>query len=209
MRIALCLALLALTSPAYATEAPQDTASDGASWPTLTVQPGLQMWTPVYSSAEGVLRPQSTIGGVLKVNYALNETYGVHLRGAYGANSTTEHTPTTTTSFAAWAVGLGVDFSAALGDRVNWTNTMGLGLGKNNSKLEDVDLPEVTTMGAYFVTGLDVTIMGSMGVWMDWGCQVVGPSTATVPSQPGGAGEAEVSTWHINALGAGGMRLAF
>lgn len=207
--LALCLLAGGLSSPAHADSPSGEAASDAAQWPSLTVQPGLQMWTPIYSSTEGVLRPQSTIGGVLKVNYALNETYGVHLRGAYGGNSTTEHSPPSTTSFAAWAVGLGVDFSAALGDRVNWTNTMGLGLGKNNSKLEDADQPEVTTMGAYFVTGLDVTIMGSMGVWMDWGCQVVGPSTATIPEQAGGGGEFEVSTWHINALGAGGMRLAF
>ena len=190
-----------------ATQTPQAASAD-ATWPTMTIQPGLQMWTPVYAGADGSLRPQSTVGGVLKVNYALNEPFGLHVRGAYGGNTTKDHTPAVTTNFAAWAVGLGVDFSATLGDRVSWTNTMGVGYGRNNSQIDDGDQPEVTALGAYFVTGLDVTIMGSMGVWMDWGCQVVGPSTAMIPAT---AGEAafEASTWHINALGAGGMRLAF
>ena len=44
--------------------------------------------------------------------------------------------------------------------------------------------------------------MGAMGIWMDWGCQTVGPMWA----EPQGT---EVKTWQINPLGAGGMRYLF
>ena len=86
---------------------------------------------------------------------------------------------------------------------------MGLAYGQNTATVDELEQPSVTTLGAYFVTGLDITVMGPMGVWMDWGCQVVGPSFATIPEAAGGTEEFEASSWHINALGAGGMRFAF
>ena len=54
----------------------------------------------------------------------------------------------------------------------------------------------------YFITTFDVTVWGPMGIWMDWGCQVVGPSF-------GSSAAGDVNVWHINPLGAGGMRMSF
>ena len=183
--------------------------AEEAGWPNFTVQPGLQMWTPLYAGNDGSLRPQSTIGGLIKVNYAFTDNLGAHVRGVYGGNKTTDHIPSVDRSFNAWAAGLGLDFHASIGDRVQWVNTMGLAYGQNTATVDELEQPSVTTLGAYFVTGLDITVMGPMGVWMDWGCQVVGPSFATIPETAGGTEEFEASSWHINALGAGGMRFAF
>jgi len=174
-------------------------------WAPLTASVGLQMWQPVYvsetadrSSADPSIKP--TIGGVLKLNYLLTENIGAHLRGTYGVHSTT--VPNRNASGQAWAVGLGLDVYHHLGQAVLWSNTMGLAAGQSKIAFEGVGGPDVTSIGAYFITTLDVTLFGPVGVWMDWGCQVVGPSMAK-------AAGSDISVWHINPLGAGGMRVSF
>ena len=182
-------------------------------WAKLTIQPGLQMWQPLYYS-NGNVAMKPTIGLVTKVHYALTDMFGVHIRGTYGLNQV-EIEGTQNESYSAYAAGLGADFFIALGNKAMWYNTMGVGFGQSTASTEStganpVENPEntLTTVGAYFVTGFDVKVFGNMGVWMDWGCQVVGPTFGEV-KMTNNSEAIEVSTFHINPVGAGGMRISF
>ena len=127
-----------------------------------------------------------TIGLVTKVHYALTDMFGIHVRGTYGLNQV-EIEGVQNENYSAYAAGLGADFFIALGDKAMWYNTMGVGFGQSTASTETTGAnpgkgPEntLTTVGAYFVTGFDVKVFGNMGVWMDWGCQVVGPTFGEV-----------------------------
>jgi len=179
-------------------------ADDDGKWPALSTAVGLQMWQPIYmggtadmSAVDPAVKP--TIGGVLKVNYLFGENMGAHFRGTYGVHSTTA--PNRDAEGEAWAVGLGMDVFHAISDKVLLSNTMGFGYGQSSAKFEGAQGPDTTSLGAYFITTLDITVFGPVGFWMDWGCQVVGPSTAKY-------NDGEITTWHINPLGAGGLRIA-
>lgn len=182
-------------------------------WAKLTIQPGLQMWQPLYYS-NGNIAMKPTIGLVTKVHYALTDMFGIHVRGTYGLNQV-EIEGVQNENYSAYAAGLGADFFIALGDKAMWYNTMGVGFGQSTASTETtganaVKGPEntLTTVGAYFVTGFDVKVFGNMGVWMDWGCQVVGPTFGEVKMASDTAA-IKVSTFHINPVGAGGMRISF
>jgi len=168
-----------------------------------TASVGLQMWRPVYASGDAnslEVADKPTIGAVIKVAHSLNETFAMHVRGAYGVHS--QEVPNRESAGSAWALGLGMDFQHAISSKALWSNTFGLAYGKAKGEFNDVEGPELTSIGAYFITTFDVTIYGPMGIWMDWGCQVVGPSFASTDA-------GDVNIWHINPLGAGGMRISF
>ncbi len=192
--LALSAALLAIATPAHAEEA-ADT------WPSITVTPGLQMWMPKTATASGGFMMDSVVGATLKAHMTFNDRLGAHVRGAYAFNST-ETPGADKVDHKAMAASAGIDFLHALGADAVWYNTMGLGFTSSQLEQKDVDHPSTSAIGGYFVTGFDVTVMGSMGVWMDWGCQVVGPVSATTD-----AGDSK--TWHIYPMGAGGMRFGF
>jgi opacity protein-like surface antigen len=179
-----------------------------ASWAKLTIQPGLQMWQPMYADSNGIVAMKPTIGLVTKVHYALTDMFGFHVRGTYGVNKMVDATGTS--NYAAWAAGLGADFFFSIGDKAMWYNTMGLGYGSSTADINSKK-SSLASVGAYFVTGFDVKVFANMGIWMDWGCQVVGPTTGsvTITDSMGNSSSKEVSTYHINPLGAGGMRIAF
>jgi hypothetical protein len=199
------MAVLWVASPAIAEET--ETAGESPkienSWAKLTITPGLQMWQPLYADSNGIVAPKGTLGLVTKVHYGLTDMFGVHVRGAYGFNK--DEIPGRNADYKAWAAGIGADFFIAISDKAMWYNTMGLGYGQSSVTIADAT-NTLTSLGAYFVTGFDVKVMGNMGVWMDWGCQVVGPTTGTVTIN---SKEESISTYHINPLGAGGMRLSF
>ncbi len=210
----LVILFLAMFLMPVAASAEETSTEAAAEWSNLTVSVGLQMWRPMYASigsrsgadpdAEETtfveVRELPTIGGVLKVNYAFNDVVGMHVRGTYGVHSST--VPDRNASGSAFAAGLGVDFHHTITDRVLWSNTMGLAYGQSKGTFKADDEGELTSIGAYFITTFDVTVFGSMGVWMDWGCQVVGPSFGDTPA-------GDVTYYHINPLGAGGMRISF
>lgn len=207
--LALAAALITLAAPGQAAAEEAAPAGGGgdaeAKWPSLTVTPGLQMWMTKTATAGGNFMMDSVVGGTLKAHMTFSDRLGAHVRAAYAFNST--ETPqaggdAVTTDHKAMAVGAGIDFLHAIGADAVWYNTMGLGYTSSQLDQEGVDNPSTTAIGGYFVTGFDVTVMGSMGVWMDWGCQVVGPVSASTD-----AGDAK--TWHIYPLGAGGMRFGF
>ena len=201
-------ALLFTTCFATTTLAEDAKTEEAKSWPKLTVQPGLQMWQPMYADSNGVVAMKPTIGLVTKVHYALTDMFGFHVRGTYGVNKMEDATGTS--NYSAWAAGVGADFFIAISDKAMWYNTMGLGYGSSTADINDKK-SSLATMGAYFVTGFDVKVFGNMGVWMDWGCQVVGPTsgTVTITDISGNSSNKDVSTYHINPLGAGGMRISF
>jgi len=194
---------LASTSFADNHETAPAESKEEAKWSQLTVTFGPQMWQPLYATSDGVVAPKGTLGLVAKVHYGLTDMFGVHARGAYGFNK--DEFPGRTADYNSWAAGIGADFFIALGDKAMWYNTMGLGYGQSSVTVTS-NTNTLTSLGAYFVTGFDVQLMGNMGVWMDWGCQIVGPTSGTVTIA--GASQ-EVSTYHINPLGAGGMRISF
>ncbi|MEK6607654.1 MAG: hypothetical protein AABZ30_08340 [Myxococcota bacterium] len=163
-------------------------------WPKLTLSPGLQMWRAAAATKAGAISDQPLIGAVVKAHTTFTDDLGAHVRAAYGANSF--DTPVATYDVKGWAGAAGLDFIFAIGRRVQWYNTMGLGFQRVT--LEDTD---TNSAGAYFVTSLDVAMTSWMGMWMDWGCQVVGRTWAETA-----AGDAK--TWHINPLGAGGFRFS-
>ncbi len=209
--VALTALVTLLCAPAaYAEEA---AAASTETWGSLNVTAGLQMWTPVLVAEPGtraspatIVKPQ-LIGPVVKVHYAFSEMVGAHVRGTMGFNSIESPGPMDTTvevKSSAWAGAIGLDVYKALGRSAMWYNTVGFGFGGGKLEQDDLpnDHPDTTFLGPYFVTGFDVTLMGSMGVWMDWGCQAVGPVSGTVDA-------GDVKTWHINPLGAGGMRFLF
>ncbi len=202
MKYAIFALAFGLAAQAQAQEAK---AADAEEWGKVNATVGLQMWTPILVTATGEISKPQLIGPVVKVHYAFTEMLGAHLRGTWGFNNI-EVTPDagdkmeiTSSAFAASA---GADFYIALGRKAMWYNTIGFAYGSGALEQDDVDHPDTSVFGPYFVTGFDVQLMGAMGVWMDWGCQAVGPVSAS----PKGA---EVKTWHINPLGAGGMRFLF
>ena len=177
-------------------------------WSDWYVSAGLQMWRPVFVTDQGGDKglaidagDKAVIGGVVKLHTHFNDKIGMHVRGNYGVHSH-DYGKDKTSEGDAWTVGLGVDFYHALSTRILWSNTFGVAYGQTNGKINDNDGPTLNTVGAYFITTLDVTLMGPMGIWMDWGCQVVGPSFATYKGE-------DLSIWHINPMGAGGMRISF
>lgn len=200
MRLVALAAVLSLfvAPAAHADEA----AASVETWGDLNVTAGLQMWTPVLVAEPGAVEKHQVIGPVVKVHYAFSEMVGAHVRGTIGYNNL--ETPTVEIKTSAWAGAIGLDVYKALGRSAMWYNTVGFGIGGGRIEQEDLrnDHPDTTFFGPYFVTGFDVTLMGSMGVWMDWGCQAVGPVSASVEA-------GDVKTWHINPLGAGGMRYLF
>ena len=157
------------------------------------------MWQPLFVTPDGQVEQKAIIGAVAKVHYSLTDMFGVHVRGTYGLNDV--DTPIQNQSYSAWAAGLGADFFISIGDKAMWYNTMGLGYGNSTTELSSKSA-KLDMFGAYFVTGFDVKVFGNMGVWMDWGCQVVGPANGSIDA-------GDVKTFHINPLGAGGMRLSF
>lgn len=195
--LALAAALVAVATPAHAEE-------EAEKWPSITVTPGLQMWMTKSGLQTGGFQMDSVVGGTLKAHMTFNERLGAHVRGAYALNSTEKPAggQTITVDHKAMAFSAGIDFLHAIGADALWYNTMGLGYTSSQLEQKDADHPETTAFGGYFVTGFDVTVVGSMGVWMDWGCQVVGPVTA---ASDGG----DSKTWHIYPMGAGGMRFGF
>lgn len=197
MKFFTALVALSLLAPLNAIAQEKEEA-----WSSLTVQAGLQMWRPMYAVGQDTVEvaDKPTVGGVLKVNKAFNDTFGAHVRGTYGVHSA--DIPDRTSSGTAWAAGLGMDFHHTLSNKVLWSNTFGVAYGQTSAEFNDVSGPDLTSVGAYFITTFDVTIFGNMGIWMDWGCQVVGPSF-------GDADSGDISVWHINPLGAGGMRISF
>jgi hypothetical protein len=173
--------------------------TSGTTWSQWTASAGLQMWRPMYA-VEGDAFTKPTIGAVVKVNTLFNDVVGMHLRGAYGVHMA--EVPRRKAEGRAFALGLGLDFHHSLGKKAQWSNTFGVGYGQSTIEFAGVKGVDLTSLGAYFVTTFDVTVWGPMGIWMDWGCQVVGPSFGS--SQTG-----DISVWHINPLGAGGMRMNF
>lgn len=193
----LVASLFLLANPALA-------ADDQGEWANLTTAVGLQMWQPIYvsetqdkSAADPAIKP--TVGGVLKLNYIFGDNMGLHFRGTYGVHSAT--VPNRDTEGQAWAVGLGMDVFHTLSDKVLLSNSMGLGYGQSSMEFEGLKGPDTSSIGAYFITTIDITVFGPVGFWMDWGCQVVGPSSASPES-------GDISVWHINPLGAGGLRIS-
>ena len=143
---------------------------------------------------------KAVIGGVLKLHTHFNDKIGMHVRGTYGVH---QHDFGIKESKGdAYALGMGIDFYHALSNRILWSNTFGIAFGQSKGEINGVSGPTLNSVGAYFITTIDVTVMGPMGIWMDWGCQVVGPSFATYDGK-------DLSIWHINPLGAGGMRISF
>ncbi len=169
-------------------------------WPRLTISPGFQMWRAVAATEGGDLLNPHLIGIVVKAQMTVSDMVALHIRGAYGLNST--KTPTLEQTAAAWMVGAGLDMYFALGKRVIWYNTMGLGFQQAWLDEDLRDHPKTHNPGAYFVTTLDITMGKGIGMWMDWGCGVVGPAFAKTAGQTS-------RTWHINPLGAGGFRFSF
>ena len=196
----LLFVVLLIGLPAAPNVSMAEDTKDG--WSAWTASFGLQMWRPMYAVGEQSVEvaDKPTIGGVVKVNHALNDTFGMHVRGTFGVHSA--EVPDRESSGDAWAAGLGLDFHHALSNKVLWSNTFGLAYGKSSAEFNKVSGPELTSVGAYFITTFDVTVWGNMGIWMDWGCQVVGPSFADTDA-------GDVNVWHINPLGAGGMRISF
>lgn len=169
-------------------------------WASVSLSPGLQMWRSVVTDDAGVIDQPNVIGLVLKAQLALTDMIAVHARGAYGWNSVAS--PTLDREVKVWMAGIGFDMYFALGKHVVWYNTMGLGFEQAMLHQMGRDQPKMSNPGAYFVTTLDITMFGNVGMWMDWGCGVVGPAFATTPA-------GDVKTWHINPLGAGGFRFSF
>ena len=101
-----------------------------------------------------------------------------------------------------------MDVFHAINRKVMWSNSMGLGYAQSQATFLDADTvdtegPDATSIGAYFITTFDVTMFGDLGFWMDWGCQVVGPTTAR------DAANEKSTIWHMNPMGAGGFRYSF
>ena len=182
----------------------KENASGEKGWSDYYVSAGLQMWRPMFAVGESKSLEafdKAVIGGVLKVQTHINDVMGVHVRGTYGVHKH-ELPGDRSTEGDAWSTGLGMDFYYAINDKVLWSNTFGLAYGQSKAEMNGIDGPTLKSFGAYFITTFDVTVAGPMGIWMDWGCQVVGPSFAT-------SGGEDVSLWPINPLGAGGMRISF
>lgn len=194
--IAIAAVLILSISPVWAQEGEQN-----EKWSKWTLTPGLQMWTPLVATDAGEANMQPMIGGVIKIHRKFTDVLGASVRVAYGFNdvevASGNRTPT------ALGLGLGIDFYKSIGKQALWYNTYGVGYVRTTNEQEGKANPSMWGVGAYFVTGFDVTFWNSLGAWMDWGCQVVGPSKAD--SVPGG----KVSVWHINPLGAGGLRVSF
>ncbi|MEE2788394.1 MAG: hypothetical protein VX589_13710 [Myxococcota bacterium] len=172
-------------------------------WSDYYVSAGLQMWRPMFAVGDATAveaTDKAVIGGVIKVQTNLTEVMGLHLRGTYGMHK--HDLGNRKSEGDAWATGLGMDFYYAINDKVMWSNTFGLAYGQSKAEANGIEGPTLKSLGAYFITTFDVTVAGPMGIWMDWGCQVVGPSFATYGGQ-------DLSLWHINPLGAGGMRISF
>ena len=205
----LSLALIVATVVGFADSARADEGSAPAqvqqqtqeeTWPRFTLSPGLQMWRAVAVDDAGVIDNPNVIGLVMKAQRKLNDRMAVHFRGAYGMNSVSS--PTIDKDVRVWMAGLGFDMYFAIGRRVLWYNTMGLGFEQAVIHQMGKDQPTMHNPGAYFVTTLDITMFGGIGMWMDWGCGVVGPAFASTPGK-------DTKTWHINPLGAGGFRFSF
>tara|TARA_B100001093_G_scaffold196642_1_gene188956 strand:+ start:34 stop:495 length:462 start_codon:yes stop_codon:yes gene_type:complete len=151
-------------------------------------------------AVDGDAFDKPTIGGVLKLNKTLTDVLGMHLRGSYGVHKS--ETPNRDGDGQAWAVGAGMDFYVTLSKKAQWSNTFGIGYSQSSIEFGGVDGTDLKSIGGYFVTTFDVTVYGPIGIWMDWGCQIVGPSM-------GESDAGDISVWHINPMGAGGMRMDF
>lgn len=198
--ILVALWVLSIARLSYAHDIPVE----GEEWSKIHLAAGFQMWRVEAATDDGGLQPFNLVGLVLKPHYAFGENMGAHLRAAYGFNSI--DLPTADTSVNGWALAAGLDSFFHIGKQVLWYNTVGLGFQQVGASITpeggtEADQPTTTSFGAYFITSLDVTMFGPVGMWMDWGCQVVGPTSAETEA-------GDVSAWEINPLGAGGFRLS-
>ena len=199
MRALRCVMFLLVSMLSLPAAFADDKPAAQEDWSEWSASVGLQMWRPMYAG-DGEVIDKPTIGAVLKVNKMVNDVVGMHVRGTFGLHRA--ELPRRDSKGSAWAAGVGLDFHYTISNKAQWYNTFGLAYGQSSIEFAEVEGTDPKSLGAYFITTFDVTVWGNMGIWMDWGCQVVGPSFAS-------SDDGDINVWHINPLGAGGVRISF